>query len=117
MIGLIIGLAILIFGIVLCFKDFDFLGIIFSILSLLFLLLHIPTWLFSSYDYELTVTERNSIIETLEVARAKENNLELTAITKEIVEFNKKLAKGKYNNTTILDCYIDNRIMNLKPIK
>jgi len=118
MVGLIIGLLIFVIGLLLLiFLHWEFLGTLFCVLSFVFILFHTPTWLLAERKYELTVIERNSIIETLEVARAKENNLELASITKEIIEFNKELAMWQYNNSTELDCYIDDRIMNLKPIK
>ena len=63
------------------------------------------------------IIERNSFIESLENARENKNNIELASITKEIIDYNKELAMLKYQNNGFLDCYIDDRIMDLKTIK
>jgi hypothetical protein len=119
MIELIIGLGILGFGISLCFQNetFEFFGILINILSIIFLMMHIPIWLSSTYRYEMHIVERNSFIESLETARVNKNNIELASISKDILEYNKKLAILKYENTGFLDCYIDDRLIELKPIK
>jgi len=119
MIELIIGLAILGFGISLCFQNetFEFFGILITILSIIFLMIHIPTWLLASHKYEIHIVERNSFIESLETARVNKNNIELASISKDIIEYNKKLAILKYENTGFLDCYIDDRLIELTPIK
>jgi hypothetical protein len=118
MIELIIGLCILGFGISLCFyENSEFFGILISVLTFLFLMIHIPTWLLASHKYERHIVERNSMIESLENARLNKNNLELTSILKDIIEYNKNLAILKYENTGFLDCYIDDRFIELKSIK
>ena len=119
MIELIIGLAILGFGISLCFQNetFEFFCILITILSIIFLMIHITIWLSSTYRYEIHIFERNSFIESLETARVNKNNIELASISKDIIEYNKDLAILKFENTGILDCYIDDRILKLKPIK
>jgi len=119
MIELIIGLGILGFGISLCFQNetFEFFGILITILSIIFLMIHIPIWSSSNYRYEMHIVERNSFIESLQNARENKNNIELASISKEIIEYNKKLAILKYENTGFLDCYIDDRMLLLKPIK
>ena len=118
MIELIIGLGILGFGISLCFYEaYEFFGILISVLTFLFILFHTPTWLLASHKYKMHIVERNSFIESLENARENKNNIELASITKEIIDYNKELAMLKYENNTFLDCYIDDRIMDLKAIK
>lgn len=118
MIQILIGLGIFGFGASLCIKEtYDFFGIIICVLTFVFLLIHTPLWLSSSYRYEIHLVKRNSFIESLENARQTKNNIELAAISKDIIEYNKNLALLKYDNTGILDCYIDDRFINLKPIK
>ena len=120
MIELIIGLAILGFGISLCLclnETFEFFGILIIVLSIMFLIVHLPIWLSSSYRYEMHIVERNSFIESLETARINKNNIELASISKDIIEYNKKLAILKYDNNGFLDCYIDDRIIELKSVK
>lgn len=117
MIGLIIGLLIFVVGIFLLIYEWEFLGSMFSILSFIFLLIHTPIWLLASYKYEIHIVKRNSFIESLNNARLNKNNFELTSISKDIIEYNKDLAILKFENTGILDCYIDDRILKLKPIK
>ena len=63
------------------------------------------------------IIERNSFIESLEIARSNKNSIELAAISKDIIKYNKDLAVMKYKNEGFMDCYIDDRFMDLKPIK
>ena len=118
MIGLLIALAFIALGIFLCiYQTFDFIGMGFIIFSLIFLMIHLPCWLCSSYKYEMHLVERNSFIESLNNARLNDNKLELAAISKDIFQYNKDLAVLQYENKGLLDPYIDDKIMNLKPIK
>ena len=118
MIELLIGLGILGFGIILCIKEtYDFFGNLICVLTFIFLVIHIPMWLSANYRYEIHIVKRNSFIESLENARLNNNKLELATISKEIIEYNQRLALLKYDNNGILDCYIDDRFVNLKPIK
>ena len=118
MIGLFIALGFIALGIFLCFyENYDFAGAFFIIFSLIFLMTHLPCWLASSYRYERRLVERNSFIESLNNARLNDNKLELAAISKDIFQYNKDLAVLQYENKGLLDCYIDDRIINLKPIK
>lgn len=117
MIGLIIGLLIFVAGIFLLMYAWDFFGGVFCVLSFVFLLFHVPTWLLSAHKYEMHIVERNSFIESLENARLNNNKFELAAISKDIFEYNKKLALKKYENGTLFDCYVDDRFLELKPIK
>lgn len=117
MIGLIIGLLFFIAGIFLLMYEWEFLGVIFCVLSFVFLLFHVPTWLLSERKYQRHIVERNSFIESLENARLNNNKFELAAISKDIFEYNKNLAILKYENGTLLDCYVDDRFLELKPIK
>lgn len=118
MIESIIGLCILGFGISLCYyEDYEFFGILTTVLSIIFFIIHIPFLLSVNYRYEMHMVKRNSFIESLKNARLTKNNIELTSITKEIIYYNKELAIFKYENNGYLDCYIDDRIMDLKAIK
>lgn len=74
-------------------------------------------WLSVNYRYEMHIAERNSFIESLKVARLNKNSIELAAISKDIIEYNKDLAVTKFENQGLFDCYIDDRFMDLKPIK
>ena len=72
MIELIIGLCILGFGISLCLclnETFEFFGILTTILSVIFLMMHIPIWLSSAYRYEMHIVKRNSFIERAEIKK------------------------------------------------
>jgi lipopolysaccharide export LptBFGC system permease protein LptF len=118
MIELLIGISVFGFGITLCIKEtYDFFGIGICVLTFVFLLMHIPTWLSASYRYERHIVERNSMIESLETARQNKNNIELASITKDIIEYNKNLAILKFQDDGFLDVYIDDRMLLLKPIK
>lgn len=98
--------------------DMDFLGTALSIVSGLYLAIHLFFISFSSYSYELWVTERNSFISTMDVARSKNNDLENATITKEVIEWNRSLASSKLENKTfLLKDYIDDRCEKLQPIK
>jgi|LakMenEpi03Aug12_release.lakeMendotaPanAssembly.Ray.scaffolds.fasta_scaffold1337599_2 lipopolysaccharide export LptBFGC system permease protein LptF len=118
MIELLIGISVFGFGTTLCMREkYEFFGIVICVLTFVFLLMHIPTWLRASYRYERHIVERNSIIESLETARENKNNIELTSITKDIIEYNKNLAILKFEDDGYLDVYIDDRMLLLKPIK
>lgn len=118
MTGILIGIFILIVSIILCiYETYDFFGGIFGILSFIFLLIHTPGYLTKNLRYELHIVERNSFIESLKNARLHKNNIELASVYKDIIDYNKNLAILKYNNKGIFDCYIDDRINELKPIK
>jgi hypothetical protein len=118
MIGLFIALGFIALGIFLCFYEtYDFAGMCFIIFSLIFLMIHVPCWLAKGHRYERHLVERNSFIESLNNARLNDNKYELAAISKDIFQYNKDLAVLQYENKGLLDPYIDERIMNLKPIK
>lgn len=120
MIVFLILVCFFIAGILLYRQDNDnyfFLSIPIIIFSILLLILHIPTVLSVNYRYEMHIVERNSFIESLEIARSNKNSVELAAISKDIIEYNKDLAVMKYENKGLFDCYIDDRFMDLKPIK
>jgi hypothetical protein len=120
MIITIILLAILLIGIYIANKsyNFDLLGIVLSTVSGLYLVMHLLFWALASYDYNLFVEKRNSFVFTLESSRENKRDLESAAILKEISDWNQELASQKYNNTLfLLDDYIDDRIEYLEPIK
>lgn len=98
--------------------DYEFLGIVICVCSGLYLLLHILLWSISSYEYDKFVTKRKAFVETLEYARKNETQFELASITREVSEWNKKLASSKYdNNVFLLKDYVDDRVTSLEPIR
>ncbi len=89
-------------------------GIIFCIVFFL----HIICLSTVNYGYEQLLVKRDSIEETLQYARKNNNPIELATISQDINKFNQELASSKYVNTTLLfDQYIDDRIMNIPPIR
>jgi predicted ferric reductase len=96
----------------------EFLGTLIAIVSVLYLIFHILLWSFSSVNYNLFVTRRQAFAETLERARQDNNSLELASISREISEFNQILAQLKYENSLFfLQDYVDDRFMDLEPIR
>lgn len=92
-------------------------GLILSILSGIYLVLHVIMWSIASYEYEVFVAKRNAFVETLTKARKNNNVVELAAITKEISEWNQQLSVAKYNLTVfMIKDYTDKRISDLQPI-
>jgi hypothetical protein len=70
------------------------------------------------YDYEMMVAERNAYQSTLNGLREINNEFETLAIGTDIIEFNKNLAKEKVQNESwFYGPYIDDRIINIKPVK
>jgi hypothetical protein len=120
MILFLILVFFLILGIVLNFfdnNDLELLSIPIIALSILLLFFHTLSWLTVNYRYEMHIVKRNSFIESLQIARSNKNSIELAAISKDIIEYNKDLAVKKFENQGLLDCYIDDRFMDLKPIR
>jgi len=118
---ILIGLIGLVaFGIYLSTTDrYDILGIFITVIIGFFtLFFHIPALLLKDYDYNIFVVKRDAFESTLNETREMGRDLETAAILREVSEWNVKLAEKKYDNTTlILGQYIDDRIMNIKPIK
>ena len=118
---LIIALGVILFQ--LFDKYYDTVFAIFGSIMLVvfaigYLLVHISLWASASYRYKCLVAEREAIAMTLEHARSSENNIELAAITKDLCEFNSKLAEEKLNNSVfLLKDYVDDRVMDIKPIQ
>ena len=79
---------------------------------------HFAVLLFVKYDYEKFLNKRNAFQQTLIEARENGREIESAAILQNVAEWNIDLAEYQYDNTTwLLDQYIDDRIMSLKPIK
>jgi len=98
--------------------DYDILGAVITAPVLIILILHVISVLLVPYNYNVFVEKRNSFEETLKDARQNGSDLERAAIIQNVSQWNIKLAEIKYNNTTfILSPYIDDRIMDLEPIK
>ena len=120
MITTIILLALLLLGIYILRNTYDYevLGSIIVVIISLMLSFHIPSLFLKEYDYNMFIKKRNAFEQTLHDARENGNDLENATITKEILDWNVDLARRKYNNTTLLlNQYIDDRIMDLEPIK
>lgn len=119
MITTIVLLALLVLGICLITTDdFNILGLIIAFIVSFILLFHVPFILMVEYDYELFVEKRNAFEETLKDARENGSDIERAAIIQNVSDWNVKLAAAKYDNTTwLLDQYIDDRVMELEPIK
>lgn len=87
-------------------------------ISLFILILHSIELSMVSYDYRLYVNKRDAFIQTLETSRANGYTYETAAIVSSIADRNIELARKKFKNKTFLfDCYIDDRIETLEPIK
>lgn len=96
----------------------SFTGVVLAVLSILFMIVHLLMYLPKSYTYEKWVTERESFESTLREARQNSSELERAAMTKEVAEWNRKLAGAKYdNNHWFFGQYIDDRVETLEPIK
>ncbi len=121
----IILLVITLASIYLCSKTFYYdnmtlttIGFILSILFGIWFLVHIVGWSLASYEYNILLAEREAFSYSLKSARESGNEYESATITKQVYEWNAKLTKGKYNNTTfLLDDWYDDRIENIEPIK
>ena len=116
----IILLALTTLGILISIKcyNYDFLGVIISFITGFCFICHIFFWSLAGYEYNKFVIKRKAFVETLEYARKNESQFELASITRDILEWNNKLASLKYdNNTFLLKDYIDDRVENLEPIQ
>jgi predicted signal transduction protein with EAL and GGDEF domain len=93
-------------------------GWIFIIISIVTLPFNTIEMLTVEYDYEMMVAERNAYQSTLNGLREINNEFETLAIGTDIIEFNKNLAKEKVQNESwFYGPYIDDRIINIKPVK
>lgn len=122
MITAIILIVLIILGIYLLIKEYEIgfvmTGVMLVVISLVLLLIHIPSVALKSYDYEVMKTKRDSFERTLKNARENGNEYETAAIVKEIANWNQSLAVYKYQNKTLfLDQYIDDRIDELEFIE
>jgi len=119
-ITIVILLALIAFGFYLSTTDrYYILGIFITVIIGFFtFFFHIPALLLNEYDYEKFVIKRDAFESTLNETRKGGRVLEAAAIIREVSEWNIELAERKYNNTTLfLDQYVDDRIMDIKPIK
>lgn len=118
MVGFIIAISLILFGCYLMYREtFEGLGVLICLFSLIFLFFHIAGICFKSFEYERFLSKRVAIQETLKSARKTKNNIELMSIANELIEHNKELAEIKFKNNTLFGVYIDDKFMNLKPIK
>jgi preprotein translocase subunit SecF len=95
-------------------NDFSFSLIIGTLILFIVSLLVVLT---KGYEYNKFKHQKEAIEQTINYSR--ENNInENYTVTEKIIEWNSELSKKQYQNTIwILDEYIDDRIMDLKPIK
>lgn len=118
MIGYIISISLIALSCYLLYREkIEGIAILLFAFSLGFLIFHTYCICTRSYDYEVFLTKRKAIEETLIEARKNKNNIELTSVIKEVIDFNKELNEIQYKNTTIFDVYIDDRFNNLKKLK
>lgn len=64
--------------------------------------------------------ERQAIQQTLDASRENESAIERATITKDIIDFNKKLADKKYwypINSNWFGCFRDQSVLELEPIE
>ena len=96
----------------------EIIGFLTIVLFGVVLVVHVISLSLVTYEYNSFVVKRDSFQQTLKNARENGNEYETAAITKNVAEWNVKLAQSKYDNTTLFfDQYIDNRVMQLEPIK
>ncbi len=120
MIQFIILLALLITGVRIAKKsyDYDILGFFIASLSGLFMFFHLISWLSVSYEYGSFIAKRAAFEQTLNEARKANREYETAAIVKDVASWNSKLASMKYDNKTwLFDTYVDDRIEDVQPIK
>lgn len=114
---ILIILLILFFGGLYMCRRFAF-GLIISLLSGMYIILHLLLWGIATYSYNIFYVQREAFVETLDSARKNSNPIELAAITHDILKWNQELAERKYDRSTfLLRDYIDKRTELLKPIK
>jgi glucan phosphoethanolaminetransferase (alkaline phosphatase superfamily) len=95
----------------------EVLTILISIILVIIIVVHCIYYFTSAYNYELLVEERNAIEQTLNNTKKTENNFEIGSVMGEVIKYNQRLAKYKFDNKTLLlDQYIDDRVESLEPI-
>ena len=93
-------------------------GAVLVLLVSLFLTGHLFVFLPKSYFYGKWIAERDSFEMTLKEVRQNGSEIERAAITKEVSEWNRKLASAKYRNSHwFFGQYVDDRVETLEPIK
>lgn len=116
--GILLVLVILGLFIALESYDYDTLGWVMVVVFGVWGIFHTIEWVSASYDYDVLVVERNSYQETLNNIRENGNDLETATIASEIMEFNRRIeVQKRQNQTWFYDCFIDDRIDELNPIK
>lgn len=117
---LILGVLIVlcIFALFIELEFVETLSSITLVLSILFLVIHSLIYFPQSYAYNMIKLDRETFETSLNESRKNGNEFESAAILTEVIEFNSKLARKKYNNKNpFLGQYIDDRIENIKAIK
>jgi hypothetical protein len=114
----IVLLALIALGILLMNLGLDFIGRLIVVITVFFSLYHLPNILTVEYRYGLLLAERNAFEQTLRQARENGNVVESAAILQKITDWNVVLAIAKYDNANwFFGNYIDDRVMELEPIK
>ena len=98
--------------------DYEFLGVIVSLIFGLYLIIHGIMFFTVSYEYENWLVKRNAFEETLKECRENGRDIEAAAILKEVSEFNKTLARARNDKKYFFTKdYIDDRVFDIDFIK
>jgi hypothetical protein len=85
---------------------------------LVFFLSHLVILSCQFNEYENRLEERTNIVETLDNIKDHTFEWGQGAIMKDVLDFNQNLLEAKrFNNYFILSYYIDDRFMDMEPIK
>jgi hypothetical protein len=115
---LVIGIALLVLGL-----NADVLsatGLTITILAGLVLLGSLIGCIAGPMEDLSMFPEREIMQQTLDISRANESDLERATITKDIIDFNKRLADKKYwypINSNWFGCFRDQSVLTLEPIE
>jgi hypothetical protein len=117
MIHLLIVIAILVIGFFLARSyNYDALGILVVAIGLIGVCVLGIAKGMSPYKYNVTLIKRNVLQEQLDICNERDKLMDAT-LTLQIVEVNMSIDREKYYNTTSWGWYVDDRFMELEPIK
>lgn len=120
MIIAVVLIVLIAIGVYIAYKlyGYETWGVILQFVAGIYFLIHIIFIIMAPIEYRTISAKREAFVETLEAARQSARELEAAAILKEIVEWNSQLAMRKVvNSYWLLDDYVDDRLLLLKPIK
>lgn len=92
-------------------------GMILAFISGMALIIGLIGLPISRMDSFAKIAEYESVKLTLEQARKDDNQMENVALQHKIIDNNKWLASQLYYNRTLIDIWIPDEILKLKPIK